>query len=87
MAEEKLAFFGDRLTFRLTVTKVGRSSMAIEHTVHCGDEPRWSGHQVLAASWLDKHTSMTWPDDVRTKLVSFLPQEQAADAHQPVKRP
>jgi 4-hydroxybenzoyl-CoA thioesterase len=69
----KPSFFGDRLTFRLMVRKVGRSSLTIDHTVHCGDEPRWSGHQVLAASWLDKHTSMPWPEDVRAKLLSFLP--------------
>jgi 4-hydroxybenzoyl-CoA thioesterase len=65
--------FGDRLTFRLTVVKVGRSSLTIDHTVHSGPEPRWSGHQVLAASWLDSHTSMPWPEEVRAKLLSFLP--------------
>jgi 4-hydroxybenzoyl-CoA thioesterase len=70
----KPSFFGDKLTFELTVTKVGKSSMTVEHVVLCGDEHRWSGKQVLAASWLDKHTSMPWPDDVRAKLVSFLPE-------------
>lgn len=80
----KPSFFGDRLTFRLTVTKVGRSSMTIEHQVHCGEEARWSGHQVLAASWLDKHTSMTWPDEVRAKLLSFLPKDEGGDMHKPV---
>lgn len=69
------SFFGDRLTFRLTVVKVGRSSLSLDHTVHCGGEPRWSCHQVLAASWLDTHTSMPWPDDVRAKLMSFLPSQ------------
>jgi len=28
--------------------------------------------QVLAASWLDKHTSMPWPDAVKAKLESLL---------------
>jgi 4-hydroxybenzoyl-CoA thioesterase len=46
--------------------------------VLCGDEHRWSGKQVLAASWLDKHTSMPWPDDVRAKLLSFLPEQPSA---------
>ena len=64
----KPSFFGDKLTFRLTVLTVGRSSVRISHTVHCGDEQRWSGEQVLAASWLDEHTSMAWPDDVKQKL-------------------
>ena len=83
----KPSYFGDRLTFRLSVTKVGRSSVTFEHTVHCGDEMRWSSLQVLAASHLDSHTSMPWPDDVRAKLVSFLPHDQPAPTHQPVKRP
>lgn len=69
----KPSFFGDMLTFHLTVVKVGKSSVRIEHAVTCGDEPRWSGEQVLAASWLDKHTSMQWPEVVKTKLESFLP--------------
>lgn len=69
----KPSFFGDKLTFRLSVIKVGRSSVTIEHTVHCGEQERWSGQQVLAASLLDAHVSMPWPDDVKAKLESFLP--------------
>ena len=57
----KPSFFGDRLTFRLTILKVGKSSVRISHTVHCGEEFRWSGEQVLAASHLIEHTSMVWP--------------------------
>jgi 4-hydroxybenzoyl-CoA thioesterase len=74
----KPSFFGDKLTFRLTVTKVGRSSVTLDHAIYCGDELRWTVNQVLAASWLDKHTSMAWPDDVRTKLMSFLDGEVEA---------
>ena len=36
----KPSFFGDRLTFRLTVLKVGKSSVRLKHTIHCGDEHR-----------------------------------------------
>ena len=68
----KPSYFGDKLTFHLTVKKVGRSSVVIDHTVECGAEPRWSGHQVLAASTLDDHKSMSWPDGVRAKLTGFL---------------
>ncbi|MBC7282345.1 thioesterase family protein [Hoeflea sp.] len=71
----KPSFFGDTLTFELTVTKVGRSSMTVEHTVLCDGEKRWTSKQVLAASQLDEHTSIPWPDAVRAKLVSFLPQD------------
>jgi 4-hydroxybenzoyl-CoA thioesterase len=73
----KPSFFGDKLTFELTVTKVGRSSMTVEHTVLCGEEKRWTSRQVLAASHLDKHTSIPWPDAVRAKLLTFLPADPA----------
>ena len=72
----KPSFFGDRLTFRLTVVKVGKSSVRIKHTVDCGDEFRWSGEQVLAASHLIEHTSMLWPANVKARLESFLTSEE-----------
>jgi 4-hydroxybenzoyl-CoA thioesterase len=71
----KPSYFGEKLTFDLTVTRLGRSSVTIEHVVRCGEEMRWSGHQVLAASTLDDHKSMQWPDDVKAKLQGFLPVE------------
>lgn len=73
----KPSFFGDRLTFRLTILKVGKSSVRINHTVHCGEEFRWSGEQVLAASLLVEHASMPWPPAVKAKLESFLTPDQA----------
>ena len=75
----KPSFFGDRLTFRLTIVKVGKSSVRIKHTVHCAEEFRWSGEQVLAASHLIEHTSMLWPVAVKAKLESFLPVEAAGE--------
>ena len=83
----KPSFFGDKLTFHVTVTKVGRSSLTLEHRIFCGEELRWTVNQVLAASWLDNHTSMTWPEDVRAKLMSFLPAPAESRPHQPVKSP
>jgi 4-hydroxybenzoyl-CoA thioesterase len=68
----KPSLFGDTLTFHLRVLKVGKSSVRISHTVQCGEEPRWSGEQVLAASWLDEHTSMPWPAAVKAKLESLI---------------
>lgn len=68
----KPSIYGDRLTFQLRVTKVGKSSVTLDHAVHCGAEPRWSAHQVLAASRLDSHASMPWPDDVRAALMAVL---------------
>jgi 4-hydroxybenzoyl-CoA thioesterase len=86
----KPSFFGDTLTFRLTVLKVGRSSLRLGHTIHCGPEHRWSAEQVLAASHLDSHSSTPWPDAVRAKLESLMaapdpdrPTESALPSAQP----
>ena len=70
------SFFGDELEFELRVTRVGRSSLTVGHDISCGGEKRWSSTQVLAASDLDKHTSIPWPDPVRAKLESLLVSQQ-----------
>lgn len=69
----KPSFFGDILSFRVTVLKVGGASLRLGHEIHCGDEMRWTAEQVLAASRLDTHTAMPWPEPVRAKLESLLP--------------
>jgi len=81
----KPSFFGDRLTFRVSILKVGKSSVRLRHTIHCGDEHRWSVEQVLAASWLDSHTSMPWPEDVKVKLESLM--GEAPPERRPVAAP
>jgi 4-hydroxybenzoyl-CoA thioesterase len=68
----KPSLFGEILTFRLYVMKVGKSSLRLRHIILFEKEVRWTGEQVLAASWLDKHTSMLWPLDVKTKLESLV---------------
>jgi 4-hydroxybenzoyl-CoA thioesterase len=72
------SLFGEELTFEVSVVKVGRSSVTLKHLVSCGDEERWRSTQVLAASDLDKHTSIPWRDDVREKLISMLPEDSPA---------
>ncbi len=74
------SFFGDELEFQLTVTRVGRSSVTVHHDISCKGQKRWSSTQVLAASDLDKHRSIPWPDDVKKSLLSLLlkPEEPAS---------
>jgi 4-hydroxybenzoyl-CoA thioesterase len=62
------SFFGEELEFALSVVRVGRSSVTLRHRISCGGEARWASTQVLAASDLDKHCSIPWPDDVKTAL-------------------
>ncbi|MCP5085681.1 MAG: acyl-CoA thioesterase [Rhodobacteraceae bacterium] len=62
------SFFGEELQFDLTVIKIGQSSVTIHHEISCAGEKRWSSTQVLAASDLDKHCSIPWPNEVRAAL-------------------
>lgn len=68
----KPSLFGETLDFELAVVRVGRSSMKVRHRITCGGETRWTSTQVLAASDLDKHTSVPWPDEVRAVLEGWL---------------
>ena len=65
------SYFGEELQFDVTVLKVGRSSVTVYHDISCKGEKRWSSTQVLAASDLDKHTSIPWPEAVRTALLAI----------------
>lgn len=72
----KPSFFGETLTFDVGVLRVGKSSMKIRHRISCGDEIRWTSTQVLAASDLDKHISIVWPDAVRKELDGWVSSEE-----------
>ena len=67
------SFFGEELTFEVTVVKVGRSSVTLHHEISCKGQKRWSSTQVLAASDLDKHISIPWPEKVKAALEACLP--------------
>ncbi|AXI48733.1 4-hydroxybenzoyl-CoA thioesterase [Sulfitobacter sp. SK012] len=66
------SFFGEELTFAVTVMKVGKSSVTLQHDISCKGEKRWDSKQVLAASDLDKHISIPWPEPVRIALMACL---------------
>ena len=61
---------GDRLTLRLTLTKVGGSSASYSMTAHCGDELRFeTGAALVNVS--AKGRPQAWPDPLRIKLLNF----------------
>ena len=66
------SLFGDILTFALTPTKLGRSSLHFSHRVRAKDEIRWSGNQVLVATDLETHSACAWPGDIRAALERFM---------------
>jgi 4-hydroxybenzoyl-CoA thioesterase len=71
----KPSLFGQTLYFAMGVVRVGRSSVTLRHRITCGEEVRWTSTQVLAASDLDKHISIPWPDAVRVALEARLATE------------
>ncbi|MBM1311239.1 acyl-CoA thioesterase [Sulfitobacter mediterraneus] len=72
------SLFGQTLTFELRVVRVGRSSVTLKHEISCKGEKRWNSTQVLAASDLDKHTSVAWPDAVKATLDDWLVTDEDA---------
>ncbi len=72
------SFFGEELTFEMTILKIGRSSVTVHHDISFEGRKRWSSTQVLAASDLDKHCSIPWPEKVRSALLACMPPQAAA---------
>jgi len=68
----KPSFFGEVLTFGLIVRRVGRSSATFDHEISCGGQLRWTGHHVIAASNIDDHTSIAWPEAVKGELEKWV---------------
>jgi 4-hydroxybenzoyl-CoA thioesterase len=74
------AFLGDELLFSLALMRIGKKSVDLEHIVRRDGKVLWRAKQVLVATSLETHKSITWPDDLRAALVSF---QEAPHAHHP----
>lgn len=74
------AFLGDELLFSLAVRRIGRKSVDLEHVVRRDGAILWQATQILVATSLETHKSITWPDDLRAALMSF---QEAPHAHDP----
>ncbi|HET6157683.1 MAG TPA: thioesterase family protein [Dongiaceae bacterium] len=74
------AFLGDELLFALAITRIGKKSVDLDHTVRRDNAILWQATQILVATSLDTHRSITWPDDLRAALTSF---QEAPHAHHP----
>ena len=75
--------FGDLLTFRLGIGKVGGSSLQLAHVISGVDGVRWRARQILAATSLVDHHAVPWPDDVRAALTSHLHASEEAETTVP----
>ncbi|WP_269933093.1 acyl-CoA thioesterase [Aminobacter sp. HY435] len=65
-------FHGDMLDFELSVRRVGRSSLDLEHKISAGNVLLWSASHSVVATSLDTHKSTAWPDDLRAALENHL---------------
>jgi 4-hydroxybenzoyl-CoA thioesterase len=72
--------FGDRLTFRLRISKIGGTSLHLAHVISGADGMRWRARQILAATSLVNHRGTPWPDDVRAALAAHLYADEEAEA-------
>ncbi len=62
---------GDRLTFTLSVNKVGRSSFDLDIVCACGGELRFTAAATLVYTTLEPLASAPIPDDLRRKMLTF----------------
>lgn len=62
------SFYGDALTFKVAVRRVGQKSLHLDHIVEAADGIRWKASQVIVATSTENHKSVAWPDDVRLAL-------------------
>jgi 4-hydroxybenzoyl-CoA thioesterase len=72
--------FGDLLTFKLRIGRVGGSSLHLQHAVSGADGMRWRARQILAATSLVDHHAIPWPDDVCAALMTHVSAGEGAEA-------
>jgi len=63
---------GDRLTFALTIVRLGRTSLELSFLVTRGEETIWTSRQVLVAMDMQTGKAQPWPDDIRAALRHFM---------------
>jgi 4-hydroxybenzoyl-CoA thioesterase len=63
---------GELLVQRLTVTRLGRSSLHLRHEFTGDGELRMRVHQVLVCTSLETHRPQALPEDVRQAIISYV---------------
>jgi 4-hydroxybenzoyl-CoA thioesterase len=66
------SFFGDQLTFQLTVGRVGRTSLRFEHVISGADGIRWQASQTVVATSIATRHALPWPKDIRDALMLHM---------------
>ncbi|OWQ88710.1 hypothetical protein CDN99_14550 [Roseateles aquatilis] len=76
---ERISRLGDRLTQRLWIERVGRSSVTLRVAFDGPDGTRVSFGQVLVCTSLDTHLAQAFPEDVRAALVRAVQQQRSSE--------
>jgi 4-hydroxybenzoyl-CoA thioesterase len=63
---------GDTVQMRLSVTRIGTSSITLDVSVHAGDEVRLTAHQVLVLISLENGAVLPIPADLRARIAPYL---------------
>lgn len=69
--------FGETLSFRLGIEKLGSASLILHHLAEGQGRVRFRARQVIVATSLDNHNSIAWPDDVRRAITRFMENDNA----------
>ena len=76
------SFLGDILRATLAVTRLGRSSFALEITLNGADGvKRVQGKVVLVLMELGRNRSLAIPDDLRMRMTKFLVPDENCKSH------
>ncbi|WP_295311299.1 thioesterase family protein [Roseobacter sp.] len=67
---------GDILTWRLRVTKLGRTSAHLHVEAHCANELRMTATPVLVSVDMSTGRPVPWPDAMRSRITTFLQSKQ-----------
>ncbi|UVC07969.1 acyl-CoA thioesterase [Rhizobium sp. TH2] len=76
---ERPGLQGDELTIDIRVAGLGRSSVDLAHSVSARGATLFKATHRLVATSLETHTSLAWPDDLRTALTQHLEKTNAHD--------
>jgi 4-hydroxybenzoyl-CoA thioesterase len=71
------SFFGDALTFKLGIERVGGASLRFAHAVSGADGIRWQAHQTIVATSAATRRAMPWPDDIRDALARCMRESES----------
>jgi len=73
-------FHGDLMAFNVKVTRIGNSSVDLEHEIRAGDRLLWVAKQRLVVTSHETHKALPWPDDMRAALTQHLERQDAHDS-------